>query len=135
MTVARRAWRCPECGAGLTALAHTADAADAAMLQVVREHVGNVHASSAHLTNSHAQATGWLAAAGHLVELWGGPHDGAMVWCPPGPLPQAIGVKASADGQLVPVPASWLRRPGVDPYVLGIDGLGDTAADRYVWTP
>lgn len=133
---ARALWTCPECGVRLIGAAVLEDVARTALLDSVREHLAMMHADSRDLTSAAAQAGGgWLAAAGHLVELWGGPYDGARVWCPPGPLPGVIGVKTSADGQLVPVPAAWCLWGGADQYVLGEDGTGSTPADRYVWTP
>lgn len=131
-------WTCPECGARLRTMAGQADAAMDALTMVVREHLAAFHADSADLTNAAAQALGggWLSAAGHQVELWGGPYDGDRVWCPPGELPPVIGVHRTDDGALVPVRSAVCRMlPGVDTYVLGIDGLGTTPADRYVWTP
>lgn len=128
----RTRWTCPECGVRVTGMAERKDAADAAAQAAVREHLDVFHPGAE--VNTHAAAS-WLAAAGHLVELWGGPYDGARVWCPPGPLPGVIGVKTSADGQLVPVPAAWCLWGGADQYVLGEDGTGSTPADRYVWTP
>lgn len=133
---ARAQWQCPECLARLTSAAQDQQVARDALVDVVRDHVASIHAATADLTNAHTQAGGWLAAAGHLVELWGGPHDGATVWCPPGELPRVIGVHRTEDGTVVPVRSALVGMlPGVDVYVLGIDGTGTTAADRYVWTP
>jgi len=133
---ARALWTCPECRERLTADADEQTVARDALVQVVREHLDVTHGGADGLANAAAQAGGWLSAAGHLVELWGGPHDGARVWSPPGPLPPVIGVKVAGDGKLVPLRGAGCRTwTGVDTYVLGMDGLGTTAADRYVWTP
>lgn len=116
-------WVCPECGTSLRTEALDLEAAEGAMVAVVREHCAAFHMEQ---PNPVAQVTGWLAAAGHLLELWGGPHDGERVWCPPGDLPDVIGVHRTADGAVVPVRSATARMlPHVQTY-----RQGDLAAAR-----
>lgn len=105
----RALWECPECGERVTSTAGGQQAARDALVAAVREHLATTHATTADLTNAAAQAGGWLAPAGHLVELWGGPDDGARVWCPPGDLPPVIGVARTGQGTLVPVRSATAR--------------------------
>lgn len=108
-------WTCPECGSRVTGAALDLDAAEGALIEGVREH-SRLHATE---PNATAQTTGWLAAAGHLVELWGGPFDGDKVWCPPGDLPDAIGVHRTVDGAVVPIRSATARLlPHVETYRL-----------------
>lgn len=109
-TVTSRAvWVCPECDARLTSIADEQPAAREALQQVIRTHLDRAHDGGQGLTNAAAQAGGWLAPAGHLVELWGGPDDGATVWVPPGELPPVIGVHVTDDGTVVPVRSATAR--------------------------
>lgn len=89
-------WVCPECGTSIRAEALDPETAQDALVQVVREHLAAIHPRDQ--VNAYVQATGWLAAAGHQVELWGGPFDGARLWCPPGELPDVLGAVRGDDG-------------------------------------
>lgn len=119
-------WTCPEtaCRATLRVEALDRDAAEQALLDVVREHLNIDHPGDD--VNVHA-AISWLAPAGHLVELWGGPFDGERIWCPPGDLPELIGVHRTEDGRAVPIRAAIARMLGVETYHRG-EAPGDLAA-------
>lgn len=93
-------WICPECGTSIRTEALQADTAQQALFVVVQEHLDHFHLDA--LVNAHA-AAGWLAAAGHLVTLWGGPFDGSQLWLPPGPLPTVVEVVRMGSGALVAV--------------------------------
>lgn len=93
-------WVCPECLTSLRCEAQDDQVAQDALQGVVREHLDQQHPGAQ--VNAYA-AAGWLAAAGHPVELFGGPFDGAGLWLPPGPIPDAIGTRRTAGGQVVPV--------------------------------
>lgn len=109
-------WTCPECGARITSAALDRDTAVQAAVAVVREHLelhGAVHVNP-------AAAASWLAGTGQQVELYGGPFDGGSVWCPPGELPDVVGVHRTADGALVPIRSATVRLlPHVESYRLG----------------
>lgn len=117
-------WVCPECSTSLRAEALSLEAVEGAMVQLVREHCEQIHDTQ---PNPVAQVGGWLAAAGHLVELWGGPFDGTQVWCPPGELPDVVGMHRTADGTVVPVRAASAR---LLPHVVTYR-LGELMAARY----
>lgn len=120
-------WLCPECGVRLRSGASSLDGARDGLVDLVREHLTQRH--PADQVNAAAAAS-WLEGAGHLVELWGGPHDGATVWLPPGPLPDLIGVQAADDGALLPVRSATVRlllAQHVDSYRRRDD------SPRYVW--
>lgn len=102
----RSRWTCPECGARITSVAHDKDTADQAARDTVHEHLAVFHPDAD--VNATAAAS-WLAAAGHLVELWGGPFDGERVWCPPGDLPDVLGAHRTADGAVVPIRSTTAR--------------------------
>lgn len=119
-------WECPECGARVTGMAESLEAAEGALLAAVREHCG-LHGRP--IPNEHAAAS-WLAPAGHLVELWGGPFDGDRLWCPPGELPDVIGAHRTADGAVVPIRSAVARLlPHVETYRRG-DPAAAAAAGR-----
>lgn len=119
----RARWTCPECGTRVTGFGPTQDVADGGVVAVVREHMAAAHPGALELANPVAAAS-WLHGTGELVELWGGPHDGATLWCPPGELPDVIGAHLTADGAVIPV-RSVRPLPHVVPY-----RLGETAAAR-----
>lgn len=110
-------WTCPECRTTVRTEALDLERAEGALLDVVREHLASFH--GAEDVNAHAAAS-WLAPAGHLVTLWGGPYDGLELWCPPGDLPDVIGVTRAADGAVVPIRSAAARLlPHVVSYRLG----------------
>jgi hypothetical protein len=109
-------WTCPECGTSLTSTALDQGTAAQAAGQVAREHL-ELH--GAEHANPRAAAS-WLAGAGQQLELWGGPFDGATLWCPPGELPDVVGMHRTADGALVPIRSATARlMPHVESYRLG----------------
>ena len=112
-------WQCPECGARLRSEALDRGTATDLLAELVREHLAAVH--QAPDVNARAQVS-WLAPAGHHVTLWGGPHDGAQLWLPPGELPELLGVQRGQDGQLYPLRSSLARMlPAVETYRLNPD--------------
>lgn len=125
-------WTCPECGSRITGMADTPDAAEGALIEGVREHSATHQSPELSNPVAQAQGGGWLAAAGHRVELWGGPFDGDSVWCPPGDLPPVVGIMRTADGAVVPTRSATVRLlPHVAAYRLG-DPVAARAAGRPV---
>lgn len=132
MTTRVRRWTCPECGSRVTGMAETQDGALEALQAGVREHVA-IHGEPA--PNPAAQ-TSWVAAAGHLVELYGGPFDGDRLWCPPGELPDVVGVHRTTDGAAVPIRSATARLlPHVSTYRLGdlVAARARGRAPRYLY--
>lgn len=115
--VATLRWSCPECTTELRVLSTDLEAARDTLEDTVREHLASMHPDDQ--VNAYA-ASSWLAAAGHLVELWGGSMDGATLWLPPGQLPPVIGVTTTPAGAVVPVRAAVAQQlPHVHVYRCG----------------
>lgn len=77
----------------------------------------------------------WVATVGRLVELVGGRHDGALLWVPPGDLPERLGVLEPEPGVLIPVRSATARlilHPGAPVYLLTTPASDGTV--RYVLT-
>lgn len=123
-------WQCPQCGARMRSEALDRDTAQDLLVDLVREHLEAVHHAAD--VNARAQVS-WLAPAGHHVTLWGGPHDGAALWLPPGELPDLIGVQRAPDGQLHPLRSATTRLlTGCETYARGGED-GRDGSTRYLY--
>lgn len=109
-------WVCPGCMTSIRAEAREADTAQEALEEVAREHITQMHPGER--VNAQAAAS-WLAAAGHRVQLWGGPFDGAQLWLPPGPLPTVVEVVRMDSGALAALRGDAAAMVGTVPYRQG----------------